>query len=291
MTNDSHAQVVELGVIRLASEEFAALKGDATVSVCLPCHNEQRTIGAIVEQLLGDVGPLGGVLDELIVVDDRSTDSTAAKAEAAGARVVSVDDFDDTRAHRGKGNALLATARASRGDVLVWLDGDLRHTSGRWIIDLAAPLLQEPSLQLVKASFNRPADAGGQGGGRTTELVARPLLAMFFPELTRVHQPLVGELAVRRSLLRTTGLDSGWGVEIALLIDTLRLHGPDAIGQVDLGVRHHRHRPVRQLTRQAAEIIATVLIRAGVCDEAALQANWLAGAGEQPPLNLGHAGG
>lgn len=260
------------------------------VSVCIPCRNEERTVGPLVKAVLDDAAALD-LVDELIVIDDRSTDATAASAAAAGAAVFSVDAFAETRNGVGKGNAMWAGVQASVGDIIVWLDGDLRNASGGWITELVTPLLADPSVELVKATFVRPTDARGQGGGRTTELVARPLLAMFFPDLAALDQPLVGEAAVRRSLVEDTGLACGWGVEIALLIDTLLLHGASAIRQADLGTRHHRHRPVRQLSQQAAEIMATVLLRAGLTDAEALTTAWSSGPTRSVELNLDHRGG
>jgi glucosyl-3-phosphoglycerate synthase len=156
---------------------------------------------------------------------------------------------------------LWASLLATDADVVVWCDADLTSFEPSWIVRLVLPLLLEPSVGLVKADYHRPDDRGG--GGRTTELVARPMLSLYFPELTALAQPLGGEVAGRRSLLMRLPFVTGWGVEVGLLVDVLRLAGLDAIAQVDLGVRRHRHRPLAELAVQAAEVAATVLARAG----------------------------
>jgi len=238
-------------------------KRRTSIAVCLPCRDEATTIGPLVEairrQLVDDV-PL---IDELIVLDDGSGDDTAAVAAAAGAKVVAVADVTAALdSMRGKGNVLWASLLASEADLIVWCDADLTSFEPSWIVRLVMPLLLEPAVGLVKADYVRPDDRGG--GGRTTELAARPMLSLFFPEFATLAQPLGGEVAGRRSILETVPFVTGWGVEVGLLIDVRRAHGLDAIAQVDLGVRHHRHRPLAELAVQAAEVSATVLLRAGV---------------------------
>jgi len=152
------------------------------------------------------------------------------------------------------------------GDVVVWLDGDLTSFAADWVVRLAVPLLEDPSIALVKAHAHRPTTMGG--GGRTTELVARPLISLYFPELANLHQPLAGEYAVRRTVVEELPFVTGWGVEMALLVDIARAYGAAAIAQVDVGVREHRHRPLESLAAQAAEVAATTLMRAGALAEA-----------------------
>ncbi len=159
----------------------------------------------------------------------------------------------------GKGNVLWASLAASKGDFVVWLDGDVTSFQPDWIVKLLAPLIDDDTVALVKATFHRPTQLGG--GGRTTELVARPLLSLYFPELIGLHQPLAGEYAGRRSVLEQLPFVEGWGVEIAMLIDIARLYGAEAIAQVDLGVREHRHRSLHALSVQATEVMATMLGR------------------------------
>lgn len=235
-----------------------ALKNDVSVSVCIPCRNEAETIGDLVRMI--DDALVGTLVDEMIVLDDGSTDGTSEVASEAGATVVPVDyvHFFHGTAH-GKGNALWASLVASKGDIVVWCDGDITSFTPDWIIRLVIPLLLDDQLGLVKASYERPSHLGG--GGRTTELVARPLLSLFFPEIAEMQQPLAGEYAGRRTMLEAVPFATGWGVEIGLLIDMYRHFGIDSLGQVDLGVRLHRHHKLETLAIQAAEVAATLLAR------------------------------
>ena len=247
----------------LVADEVVALKAGRTVSVCIPCRNEASTIERLVDVIRSELMTTTGIVDELIVLDDRSTDDTARLAAHAGARVVSIEDVHDTHGvGHGKGNALWASLLVSQGDIVVWCDGDVTSFEPAWVLKLIAPLLSEPSVGLMKAIYHRPTHTGG--GGRTTELVARPLMSRYFPALSGLAQPLSGEYAGRRDVLEQIQFAQGWGVEIAMLIDIARQFGPEWIGQVDLGSRLHRHRDLRSLSVQAAEVSATMLDRAGV---------------------------
>lgn len=235
-----------------------AAKGDRTVSVCIPCRNEAETVGDLVRMI--DQSLVGTLVDELIVLDDGSTDGTADIAAEAGATVVPVDvvHFFHGPA-RGKGNALWSSLVASQGDIVVWCDGDITSFTPEWIVRLAMPFFVDDELGLVKASYHRPSHLGG--GGRTTELVARPLLSLFFPELATLDQPLAGEYAGRRTELEAIPFATGWGVEIGMLVDMYERFGAASIGQVDLGMRLHRHHRLETLAIQAAEVAATLLSR------------------------------
>jgi len=269
-----------------AIDLIAAAKGDRTVSVCIPCRDEAATIGPLVSVIRAELMGPGGIVDELIVLDDRSTDDTARVAAHAGARVVSIDDVHAAHgAGHGKGNALWATLLVSHGDFVVWCDGDVTTFEPDWVVRMLSPLLDDDSVALVKALYHRPTRYGG--GGRTTELVARPLMSLYFPELTGLAQPLSGEYAGRRSVLEQIEFVEGWGVEMAMLIDICRMNGPEAIAQVDLGTREHRNRSLQSLSVQAAEVMATMLSRAGVALPADLDDLALRRAdGSQVPLNL-----
>jgi glucosyl-3-phosphoglycerate synthase len=239
-------------------ETALALKGETTVSVCIPCKNEADTIGDLIRMIEPEL--LGSLVDELIVLDDDSSDETAYIAEQAGARVVSIHSVHDIfGSGSGKGNALWGSLAVSTGDIVVWIDGDITSFTRDWIIKLVIPFFVDPEVGLVKASYERPSHLGG--GGRTTELVARPLLSLFFPELSDLHQPLAGEFAGRRTMLTKIPFAMGWGVEIGMIIDMAREFGVESLGQVDLGIRLHRHHKLDFLSIQAAEVTATLLHR------------------------------
>lgn len=237
-------------------------KGTTTVSVCLPARNEAATVGPIVSAIAGL--ERFGLVDEILVMDDRSVDDTADVAAAAGARVVSVPDvLPEMGTATGKGNVLWASVAASEGDVIVWVDADLRSFTPAYVSGLLGPLLTDPDVTLVKGFYDRP-ERDGVGGGRTTELMARPVLATFFPELAEIRQPLGGEYAGRRSLLEQLPFPQGYGVETGLLIDIARRWGVDRIAQVDLGVREHRNQPLSALSPQAMEVLHAAMTRAGI---------------------------
>lgn len=241
-------------------DEVVAAKAGRSVSLCIPCRDEAATIGPLVSAIRLELIERAPLVDELIVLDDRSTDETAAVAASAGGTVVRIEEMHARYGEgHGKGNALWASLAASAGDLVVWLDGDITSFEPHWISRLLSPLLEDESVALVKAVSHRPTQMGG--GGRTTELVARPLLSLYYPELTGLHQPLAGEYAGRRSVLEQLPFVQGWGVEIAMLIDIARLHGPSSIAQIDVGTREHRHRSLHALSVQAAEVMATMLAR------------------------------
>ncbi len=239
-----------------------------TISVCLPARDEAATVGDIVSKLrdrlvdcAADAG--GGLVDEIVVLDDGSADATAAVAEAAGARVVAEPTvLPEAGPGSGKGNALWKSLHACEGDLLCWLDADLRNFDADAVARLLEPLLTGSGTVLVKASYTRSFEGAPTGGGRVTELVARPLVSLLFPKLADIVQPLGGEYAARRDALEVLPFVEGWGVELGLLIDVVDRFGRDAVAQVDLGTREHRNRPVDELAAQSLAIIATALRRA-----------------------------
>ncbi|MDQ6698195.1 MAG: glucosyl-3-phosphoglycerate synthase [Actinomycetota bacterium] len=270
MQNRAAGDVMRM--FRLGELDARALvdaKDGQRVSVCLPARNEEATVGPIVQAIRRDLVDQLGLVDEVVVVDDHSSDATAAIAASAGARVI-----DASRVLReygqghGKGEALWKSLYEANGDLIVWCDADIRDFDSRFIVGLVGPLLVQPELQFVKGYYERPMH-GPIGGGRVTELVARPLLSMFFPELASVVQPLAGEYAIRRSLAERLAFIVGYGVDIGVLIDTFRMCGVGALAQVDLGVRQHRNRSLDQLGPQALAVIQAVLDRAGVSSSAA----------------------
>ena len=232
-------------------------KADQLVSVIVPARDESETIGAVIEALNPHRIGGTGLVDEILVVDDNSSDDTAEIAGRAGATVLSL------RAGGGKGGAMAAGVEAAVGDLVVFLDGDVENTSADYVPRLLGPLLVDSSIQLVKGFYERPFEGRPRGGGRVTELTARPALALLFPELAELRQPLAGETAVRREVIRELGLDAGYRVEIALLIDIALRYGPGSIAEVDLGVRVHRNRPLDELGLMAREVLAAVLERSG----------------------------
>lgn len=243
-----------------AVDTIVEAKGGRSVAVCIPCRDEAATVGPLISTIRNELVRRMPLVDELIVLDDRSTDDTAAVASGAGARVVDINEIHAQHGvGHGKGNALWASLVASESDFVVWIDGDITSFEPSWIVRLLAPMLDDPSVALVKSLSHRPTRLGG--GGRTTELVARPLMSLYYPELTGLHQPLAGEYAGRRDVLEQLPFVQGWGVEIAMLIDIARRFGPESIAQVDLGTREHRHRSLHALSVQAAEVMATMLAR------------------------------
>ncbi|TKA09976.1 glucosyl-3-phosphoglycerate synthase [Actinacidiphila oryziradicis] len=238
-----------------------------TVSVVLPALNEESTVGAIVEtirrDLMSDDMPL---VDELVVLDSGSTDRTAAVATDAGATVVHRDAIlPQLPALPGKGEVLWRSLLVTSGEIVCFIDADLRDFQSQFVSGIVGPLLTDPDLCLVKAMYDRPLETGDTivpaGGGRVTELVARPLLNLHWPQLAGFVQPLGGEYAARRSLLEQLPFPVGYGVEIGLLVDALNTVGLDALAQVDVGVRHHRHQDSQALGRMAATIYRTAQAR------------------------------
>jgi glucosyl-3-phosphoglycerate synthase len=250
-------------VADLTGEALMGAKRGRTISLCIPCRNEATTIGPIVEAARTALIDDCQLLDELIVLDDRSVDTTARVAAGAGATVISIDEVHaEHGAGSGKGNALWATLLVSTGDVVVWCDGDLTTFSPDWIVKLVAPLLLDDTVAMVKPIYDRPTDEGG--GGRTTELVARPLLRLYARELAALAQPLAGEYAVRRSVIEQIPMVQGWGAEIAMVLDVSERHGSSSVAQVSLGVRRHRHQTLAELSTQATEVMAAAIERLDV---------------------------
>ncbi|MEV0976947.1 glucosyl-3-phosphoglycerate synthase [Streptomyces sp. NPDC049915] len=233
-----------------------------TVSVVLPALNEEETVGDIVAIVRHDLMQQVPLVDEVVVVDSGSTDRTAEVAAAAGARVVHRDEIlPRVPAVPGKGEVLWRSLLVTDGDIVCFVDADLKEFSSDFVTGIVGPLLTDPEVQLVKAMYDRPlAGAAGQGG-RVTELMARPLLNMHWPQLAGFVQPLGGEYAARRSLLEQLPFPVGYGVELGMLVDALHLVGLDGLAQVDVGVRIHRHQDGQALGRMAAAIYRTAQLR------------------------------
>jgi glucosyl-3-phosphoglycerate synthase len=241
-------------------ERIVAERSGTSVSVCLPARNEAGTVGVIAETLRDDL-LVPGAIDEIVVIDDHSTDDTAVVARASGARVVDAAAvLADHGGGHGKGEVLWKSLFVTDSDIVIWCDSDIVEFGPRFVSGLLGPLVCEPGVDFVKGHYQRP-ERDREGGGRVTELVARPLLSLFFPELVTLHQPLSGEYGGRRSVLEQLPFIEGYGVDIGLLIDLCRDVGTHGLVQVDLDVRHHRNRSLADLGPQATAIIQTVLRR------------------------------
>jgi glucosyl-3-phosphoglycerate synthase len=236
-----------------------------SISVCLPARNEEATVGQIVATVCRNLVEHAELVDEVVVIDDGSTDATAEAASWEGARVLAVDEIlPELPRGSGKGNALWMSLYACDGDIVCWLDADVRNFGPHFVTRLVAPLLTDPAIGFVKGYYRRPLHGEATGGGRVTELMARPVISSLFPHLAGFVQPLAGEYAGRRALLETVPFVEGWGVEIGLLVDLVANFGIGALAQVDLDVREHRNRPLEELGPQAMAILVTGLRRAGV---------------------------
>ena len=244
----------------------AKRRGQHRVSVVLPARDEEATVGRLVGDLHEHWVRRTPLVDELLVVDSDSTDATAAVARAAGADVVAAADVLPAYGSRpGKGEALWKSLAATTGDLVVFLDADLLGDVPHFVPGLLAPLLTDPQVDYVKGCYTRPLEADGSsvpaGGGRVTELTARPLLNALWPELAGFVQPLGGEYAGRRSALERVPFVSGYGVEVGLLVDLLELCGPAGLAQVDLGVRRHTSQDQEALGRMAGQVVSAVRAR------------------------------
>lgn len=248
----------------LYSAERIAREREASVSVCLPARECAETVGGIVGALtrLREVG----AIDELVVVDAASADGTASIAEYAGARVVQERELmPEMGAVLGKGDAMWRALSVLSGELVLFLDADSEGFSEHFATGLLGPLVCEPDVAFVKAFYRRPFEHDGislpEGGGRVNHLMARPALALFYPELSGVRQPLAGEVGARRELLERIPFATGYGVEIAMLIDVWRAVGLEGMAQVDLEVHRNRHQPLAALSEMAQTVLATIARR------------------------------
>lgn len=237
-----------------------------TVSVCLPTLNSGAVLHNILSTLTFGQFNKHPLIDELAIIDGHSTDNTVAIAEQHGAKVFYDDaSIGDLPPASGKGEALWKSVSLLSGDIIAWLDSDIKNIHPRFVYGTVGPLLTDPSLGYVKGFYNRPISENGilkpSGGGRVTELVARPLFNLYYPELAGFIQPLSGEYAGRREVFEAVPFVTGYGVETALLIDILDKFGLDAMAQVDLEMRIHANQSLEGLSRMAFSIMQTALLR------------------------------
>jgi glucosyl-3-phosphoglycerate synthase len=248
----------------LYSAERIARERTASVTVCLPAKECAGTVGAIVEELAKL--RQAGAIDEIVVVDAASRDGTAEVARRAGATVHQEAELLPQFGHvLGKGDAMWRALAVTEGDVVCYLDADTEGFSAHFATGLLGPLVCEQGVEFVKAFYRRPLAQGGvslpEGGGRVNHLAARPALALFYPDLAEVRQPLAGEVAARRELLERVPFATGYGVEVAMLIDVWREVGLEGVAQVDLEEHRNRNQPLAALTPMAHTVLATIARR------------------------------
>jgi glucosyl-3-phosphoglycerate synthase len=269
--------------------ELLLERKEATVSVVLPAREEAATVGQIVERILA----LGDLVDQVLVLDADSLDGTGEVAARAGAEVVSQSSlFPELGPVRGKGDAMWRGLRAVTGEVVVYVDADTREFEPRFVTGLVGPLLLDAGARFVKGSYSRPFAAGDTvlpgGGGRVSQLTARPLLSAFYPDLAGILQPLAGEIAAPRDVLERIPFATGYAVEMAMLLDVRSLVGAAAIAQVDIGERRQPHQALDALRPMAETVLGVVCERlrregrlAGPADGAEIF--------ERPPFATVHA--
>lgn len=236
------------------------------ISVCIPTLNEEATIGPIVSSIRQELMIAVPLVDEILVIDSGSTDRTREAAAAAGACThLSSEIAPAHGTYPGKGENLWKALFAAKGDIICYIDGDISNFGPHFVTGLLGPLLTSPGIHYTKAHYERPLASGNDlmptGGGRVSEILIRPLLSLFYPELTSIFQPLSGEYAARRELLEALAFPTGYGVEIAHLIDIARMGHLSAVAQVDLDQRIHRNRSDEELGKMSFAILRTFLRR------------------------------
>jgi glucosyl-3-phosphoglycerate synthase len=241
-------------------------KQGLTISLGLPALNEAETIGNIIRAVKGRFLDETPLLDEIVLIDSRSTDDTVKIAQDLGVQVyVHQEILPSYGSYRGKGEALWKSLYVLQGDLIVWIDTDIKNFHPGFVYGILGPLLKEPEIQYVKGFYRRPLKIEGktyaEGGGRVTELTARPFLNLFFPELSGIIQPLAGEYGGRREALERVPFFTGYGVETGLLIDLFKEFGLRAIAQVNLEERVHRNQPLAALSQMSFAIIQVFIQR------------------------------
>ncbi len=234
-----------------------------TISLALPALNEEKTVGLVLQTVIQTLMEQAPLLDEIVLIDSNSTDRTREIAAEMGVPTfIHQEILPQYGARRGKGEALWKSLYVTKGDIILWIDTDIVNIHPRFIYGLIGPLLVRPEVQLVKGFYQRPLRVDDKlqagGGGRVTELTARPLINLLYPELSGLLQPLAGEYGGRRAALEKLPFSSGYGVEIGMLIDMLELYGIRSIAQVDLQERVHHNQPLEALSKMSFTIIQTI---------------------------------
>lgn len=249
-------------------EELVFLKNsnNKKISVILPALNEEKTIGKLISDLTNI--SLKELVDEVIVIDSGSTDNTYQVAQQAGAKVYKAAEIYPTNLIIGKGEALWKSLAVAEGDYLVFIDADLTNSVTEYVVNLLGPLFYDVRVNLVKGFYRRPIKVGNEynktGGGRVTELTAKPLLAVLFPELAAISQPLSGEFSAKKDFLLDLDFPTDYGVDISILIDAWIKYGFTGINQVNLTLKEHRNRDYAELADMSKQIISTVLMKRGL---------------------------
>lgn len=241
-------------------------KQNLKISLCIPTLNEEKTIGKEIILFRSELMVRNQLIDEIAVIDSGSTDSTIEVAKSFGADTyLSEKILPGLEKKKGKGENLWKAIYQLKGDIIVYIDADIKNIHPRFIYGLVGPIINKPNTKYVKAFYDRPlAFSQGlrpSGGGRVTEILIRPLFSLFFPELAAILQPLSGEYAVRREVLEQIPFPIGYGVETSHLIDVYKLYGMDAFAQTDLDQRVHRNQATRSLGKMAFGILQTFLSR------------------------------
>jgi glucosyl-3-phosphoglycerate synthase len=250
-------------------ERLVAVKAEKglTISLCLPTLNEEKTIGKEIVILRSELMTRFPLIDEIVVVDSGSTDRTGDVARAFGAAFYRADDIlPELGPRRGKGENLWKALYITRGDIIVYLDADIKNIHHRFAYGLIGPLVLNDRIRYAKAFYDRPIATGKNiirptGGGRVTELVIRPLFSIYFPELTQILQPLSGEYAAYRDILEQVPFPIGYGIETSLILDICQRWGMDVICQVDLEKRIHRNQDTKALGKMAFVVMRTFFRR------------------------------
>ncbi len=256
-----HSQFADFGLLLELKQST-----QQRISVCIPTLNEAETIGSIVSIIREELVSKVGLVDEILIIDSNSDDSTMEIAQDAGATAhLSSEVAPETGSYLGKGENLWKALHIATGDIICYIDGDISNFQPGFITGLIGPLLTDDSIDYVKAFYERPMDGGestlANSGGRVTEILIRPLISLFYPELSAVLQPLAGEYAARRSVFESLPFPVGYGVEIAHLIDLVGGGRLGNMAQTDLVKRIHRNRDNDELGQMSFAILQVILRR------------------------------